>query len=83
MFQNEVKCIRITTHMFRSEDSPRFEDDTEDRLIFTAHKQSLGQGNVFTPVCESVHAMQWGRHLLGRNPQGRHLLGRHPLGRHL
>ena len=23
--------------------------------IFTAHKGSLGQGNVFTPVCHSVH----------------------------
>ena len=24
-------------------------------LIFTARKQSLGQGNIFTPVCHSVH----------------------------
>ena len=23
--------------------------------IFTAHKRSLGQGNIFTPVCHSVH----------------------------
>ena len=23
--------------------------------IFTARKQSLGQGNIFTPVCHSVH----------------------------
>ena len=35
--------------------------------IFTAHKRSLGQGNVFTPVCHSVHrwgvcpSMQWGK----------------------
>ena len=27
-----------------------------DRLaIFTARKRSLGQGNIFTPVCHSVH----------------------------
>ena len=24
-------------------------------LFFTARKQSLGQGNVFTPVCDSIH----------------------------
>ena len=24
-------------------------------LLITAHKRSLGQGNVFTPVCDSVH----------------------------
>ena len=24
-------------------------------IIFTTHKRSLGQGNVFTPVCHSVH----------------------------
>ena len=24
-------------------------------LIFTARKRSLGQGNIFTPVCHSVH----------------------------
>ena len=23
--------------------------------IFTVHKRSLGQGNIFTPVCDSVH----------------------------
>ena len=34
-------------------------------LIFTVRKRSLGQGNVFTPVCHSVHrgvvypSMQW------------------------
>ena len=35
--------------------------------IFIARKWSLGQGNVFTPVCHSVHrgvypSIQWGRH---------------------
>ena len=25
------------------------------RNVITAHKRSLGQGNVFTPVCHSVH----------------------------
>ena len=24
--------------------------------VFTARKRSLGQGNVFTPVCHSVHS---------------------------
>ena len=32
--------------------------------IFTARKQSLGQGNIFTPVCHSVHGghawLLWG-----------------------
>ena len=23
--------------------------------IFTTHKRSLGQGNIFTPICHSVH----------------------------
>ena len=27
--------------------------------IFTARKRSLGQGNIFTPVCHSVHGL-WG-----------------------
>ena len=33
--------------------------------IFTARKRSLGQGNVFTPVCHSVH-----RGVCSRNPLG-------------
>ena len=28
---------------------------SNDVLIFTARKRSLGQGNIFTPVCYSVH----------------------------
>ena len=28
---------------------------TKFSLIFTTHKRSLGQGNIFTPVCHSVH----------------------------
>ena len=32
-----------------------FDSDVEWILIFTARKRSLGQGNVFTPVCHSVH----------------------------
>ena len=27
--------------------------------IFTARKRSLGQGNIFTPVCHSVHGGGW------------------------
>ena len=41
--------------------------------LITARKRSLGQGNVFTPVCHSVH---W--HALGR---GRRLVSQHALGR--
>ena len=49
----------------------------------TARKRSLRQGNIFTPVCHSVHrggamqgGMQWGRYPLGRHTP---LLGKHPL----
>ena len=65
---------------------------TENIDDFIARKRSLGQGNVFTPVCHSVrrgvsqHVIDGGvhpvdRHLLGRHPLGRHPSGRHPLGR--
>ena len=30
-------------------------EDSTGQIIFTARKQSLGQGNIFTPVCHSVH----------------------------
>ena len=63
---------------------------TEHKLI-TARKRSLGQGNVFTPVCHSVHrggvsqnTMGWGQIPLGRPPpetaieaDGTHLTGMH------
>ena len=46
----------------------------------------LRQGNVFTPVCHSVHrgvsATPLGRHIPGQTPPGRHPMGRHPPGRH-
>ena len=29
---------------------------TQDTSIFTVHKRSLGQGNIFAPVCHSVHS---------------------------
>ena len=29
------------------------------QFIFTARKRSLGQGNIFTPVCQSVHMMSF------------------------
>ena len=45
--------------------------------IFTARKWSLGQGNVFTPVCHSVHRGCVSQHSWGRPPlQGRHALPR-------
>ena len=62
-------------------------------IIVTTCKRSLGQGNVFTPVYDSVHGggevvciTPWARPLghtprVGRHPPGRHLLGR-PLGKH-
>ena len=30
-------------------------EDSTGHIIFTARKRSLGQGNIFTPVCHSVH----------------------------
>ena len=52
---------------------------------FTACKRTLGQGNVFPPVCDSLHGgsapLHGGIHPLGRHPLGRHPPGRHPLGR--
>ena len=35
------------------------------KFIFTARKRSLGQGNIFTPVCHSVHRGGWHVWLLG------------------
>ena len=56
--------------------------------IFTASKRSLGLGNVFTPVCHSVHRWGWlpsmhhrSHHQGGLHPWGsasREGLGRHP-----
>ena len=59
-------------------------------VAFTARKQSLGQGNLFTPVCQSVHgggglcipACNGPDTPPGKHPSGRHPLGRHSLGRH-
>ena len=31
-----------------------------ERVIITAHKRSLGQGNVFTPVCHSLCSLGGG-----------------------
>ena len=36
------------------------------KQFFTARKRSLGQGNVFTPVCHSVHGGRAGLHPGGR-----------------
>ena len=50
-------------------------------VIFTACKQSLGQGNVFTPICDSVHGgVSAPLHAGIHTPLGRHPLGRHPQG---
>ena len=56
-------------------------------ILFTARKRSLGQGNIFTPVCHSVHGQvhppgrytPWNRY----TPQTRYPPGQvHPLGRY-
>ena len=36
------------------------------KQFFTTRKRSLGQGNVFTPVCHSVHGGRAGLHPGGR-----------------
>ena len=46
--------------------------------LITARKRSLGQGNVFTPVGDSVH----GGGVSAPFHVGIHLSGTHPLGRH-
>ena len=51
----------------------------EQQLIITARKRSLGQGNVFTPVCHSVHegsASGGSASEGGLPPGGLHLRGR-------
>ena len=49
--------------------------DRKEKYIFTARKRSLGQGDIFTPVCHSVHgggvAWFWG----GTAPGGGLVLG--------
>ena len=50
-------------------------------MLVTTHKRSLGQGNIFTPVCHPVHK---GGEYLGRYPPppGRYTPQVHPLGRY-
>ena len=55
--------------------------------LITVRKRSLGQGNVLTPVCHSIHrglglASQHASQITGRHPLGRHLEADSPLGRH-
>ena len=56
------------------------------QVSFLPPTMKLHQGNVFTPVCHSVHigvsVTPLGRQPLGRHPLDRHPLDRHPLGRH-
>ena len=40
-------------------------NDKTPSLLITARKRSLGQGNIFAPVCHSVHRGEY----LGRYPQ--------------
>ena len=40
-----------------------------EQVIFTARKRSLGQGNIFAPVCHSVHKGEYlGRYTPGQVP---------------
>ena len=50
-------------------------------LVFTARKRSLGQGNIFAPVCHSVHG---GSTLAGTSSPSRYTphWPVHPLGRY-
>ena len=42
-------------------------NDRYTLVIFTARKRSLGQGNVFTPVCDSLHrGVCVSQHAMGR-----------------
>ena len=55
-------------------------------FMFLPSATKLRQGNVFTPVCHSVHkggsaSMHAGIDPLGRHPPGRHPQGDTPLGR--
>ena len=45
-------------------------------MIFTTRKRSLGQGNIFAPVCHSVYRGAWSRGMpgLGGVPAGGCLL---------
>ena len=46
--------------------------------LITARKRSLGQGNVFTPVCDSVHGEVSTPLHAAPPPPGQTPLGRHP-----
>ena len=47
-----------------------------DSCFITARKRILGQGNDFTPVCQSVHgemgypSMKWGRGCVSQHTMG-------------
>ena len=68
-----------------------YANDSKCRVLLRTRKQSCGKGNVFTPVCDSVHG---GVHPLGIHPPPGQTplwadtpwadtsLDRHPLGRH-
>ena len=42
------------------------------QAIITARKRSLGQGNIFTPVCHSVHGGGLPQCMMGYHPPTRH-----------
>ena len=50
-----LRTIRKTCTMLGIEDRNELEFKLYPNQVFTARKQSLGQGNIFTPVCHSVH----------------------------
>ena len=75
-----LRTTRKTCTILGIEDRNELEFKLYPNQVFTARKRSLGQGNIFTPVCHSVHRGEYlGRYPLGRYPPpNRYPLGRYP-----
>ena len=55
LIQNMKNSIVSLSQMFLLKDSALVESQSCDSSLVTAGKRSLGQGNIFAPVCHSVH----------------------------
>ena len=61
LFQNNPQCLYLTLDFNGTEPSVSCHHRADILMAFkmmgivTARKRSLGQGNMFTPVCHSVH----------------------------
>ena len=94
--QRGLQRCSVKRRYIYSQVSLTFRLEFECFWIITARKRSLGQGNVFTPVCQSFCSRGGGvsQHTMRQTPShpdtpprqtpplSRTLLGRHPLGRH-